>query len=524
MNKTKFDNNDSDVVVIIGSGAGGGTLANELCQRGIKVVLLEAGERQSPETFIQDEWASFEQLAWLDKRTTSGGWLIAKDFPDLPAWICKTVGGTTTHWAGASLRFQAHEFKALSHYGKITNANLLDWPITLTELEPYYELAEHKMGVTRTNSIPGLPGNNNFKVFYNGATRIGYKQVSTGHMAINSRPRDGRASCTQQGFCFQGCKMGAKWSTLYTEIPKAEATGNLDLRTNCHAARIEHDEMGKVNAVIYYDANGKEQRQKARIICVAGNSIETPRLLLLSESSKYQNGLANSSDQVGRNYMRHVTGSVYAVFDEDVYMNRGTIMAGIVQDEAINNPQRGFVGGYELETISLGLPFYAAFLNPGAWGADFAFFMDNYKKTAGLWIVGEDMPQPTNRITLNHTKKDQFGLPVPNVHYDDHPNDIRMREHAFNQSVALYESIGAKRTFKTPPYPSTHNLGTCRMSLKAEDGVCNSYGQTHDIANLFISDGSQFTTSAAENPTLTIVALAIRQAEYISQQMKLQSI
>src|SRR5690606_31914242 len=118
------------------------------------------------------------------------------------------------------------------------------------------------------------------------------------------------------------------------------------------------------------------------------------------------------------------------------------------------------------------------------------------------------------------TKKDQFGLPVPNVHYDDHPNDIRMREHAFNQSVALYESIGAKRTFKTPPYPSTHNLGTCRMSLKAEDGVCNSYGQTHDIANLFISDGSQFTTSAAENPTLTIVALAIRQAEYISQQMK----
>src|SRR5690606_4410715 len=142
-----------------------------------------------------------------------------KDFPNLPAWICKTVGGTTTHWAGASLRFQEHEFKARTHYGQLKDANLLDWPITLQDMEPYYARAEDKMGVTRTNGIPGLPGNNNFKIMYNGATRLGYQKVSTGHMAINSRARDGRGACVQQGFCFQGCKMGAKWSTLYTEIP-----------------------------------------------------------------------------------------------------------------------------------------------------------------------------------------------------------------------------------------------------------------------------------------------------------------
>ncbi len=514
-----YDNNDDSVVVIIGSGAGGGTLANELCQKGIQVVVLEAGARQSPESFIQDEWQSFGQLAWLDKRTTSGSWRVARDFPNLPAWICKTVGGTTTHWAGASLRFQEHEFKAHSTYGGIQGSNLLDWPISLAEMEPYYARAEDKMGVTRTHGIPGLPGNNNFKVMYDGATKLGYKEVSTGHMAINSQPRDGRGYCLQLGFCFQGCKSAAKWSTLYTEIPKAEATGKLELRTQCHVARIEHDERGKASAVIYFDKDGKEQRQKARVVCVAGNSIETPRLLLLSESAAFKDGLANSSGQVGRNYMRHTTGSVYAVFDKPVHMYRGTTMAGIVQDEARHDTTRGFAGGYELETISLGIAFYAAFFDPGAWGANFASYMDDYVRTAGLWIVGEDLPQETNRVTLNDAVKDQFGLPVANVHYDDHPNDVAMRDHAFKQSSALYEAAGAQRTFHTPPYPSTHNLGTCRMSAKAADGVCDRHGRTHDVPNLFISDGSQFTTSATENPTLTIVSLAIRQAEAIANSM-----
>jgi choline dehydrogenase-like flavoprotein len=190
-----------------------------------------------------------------------------------------------------------------------------------------------------------------------------------------------------------------------------------------------------------------------------------------------------------------------------------------VTDESKHDTSRGFVGGYEMETLSLGLPFYAAFLNPGAWGRAFTSAMDKYPNTAGMWLVGEDMPQASNRVTLHPALKDKYGMPIPDVHFDDHPNDVKMREHAYRQGQALYAAVGATRTFQTPPYPSTHNLGTNRMSEKPADGVVNKHGQAHDIANLFVSDGSVFTTGGSENPTLTIVALAIRQGEYIADQM-----
>ncbi|MGB3242977.1 MAG: GMC family oxidoreductase [Sulfitobacter sp.] len=514
-----FELGDDSVVVIIGTGAGGGVLANELAQKGISVVALEAGGRYLPEDFINDEWDSFGQLAWLDARSTSGDWRVAKDFSGLPAWIVKAVGGTTTHWAGASLRIQEHEFKAKTTYGDVQGANLLDWPITLADLEPYYEKAENKLGVTRTGGRAGLPGCNNYKVFEAGAKAIGYKEVHTGRMAINSADNDDRPACQQTGFCFQGCKWGAKWSAAYTDIPRGEATGNLEVRDRAHVLKIEHDDSGKVSGVLYADSDGNQHLQKARIVCVAGNSIESPRLLLNSASSMFPDGLANSSGQVGRNYMRHMTGSVYAVFDKPVKMWRGTTMAGIIQDEAHHDPDRGFVGGYELETLSLGLPFMAAFLDPGGWGREFTTALDSYENMAGMWIVGEDMPQETNRITLNHDLKDQYGLPAPNVHFDNHPNDIAMRKHAYQQGMSVYDAAGATRVFPTPPYPSTHNLGTNRMSENPRDGVVNKWGQTHDIPNLFVSDGSQFTTGAAENPTLTIVTLAIRQADHIADEM-----
>ena len=515
----KFDLTDDTVAVVIGSGAGGGTLGNELAKKGVKTVILEAGGRHEIEDFTNDEWGMFGQISWLDKRTTSGNWRVAKDFSGLPAWIVKAVGGSTVHWAGASLRFQAHEFKVRTEYGAVPGANLLDWPIDLVEMAPWYAKAEDKLGVTRTNNIPGLPGSNNFKIMKAGADKLGYKNCHTGRMAINSEPRDGRGACQQIGFCFQGCKSGAKWSTLYAEIPEGEETGKLEVRPNAQVLKIEHDDKGKVSGVLYADKDGKQHVQKARVVCVAGNSIESPRLLLNSASSMFPDGLANSSGQVGRNYMRHMTGSVYGVFDKPVNMYRGTTMAGIITDESRNDPSRGFVGGYEMETLSLGIPFMAAFLDPGAWGREFTSAMDMYDHMAGMWLVGEDMPQESNAITLHPSEKDQHGLPVPNVHFDDHPNDVAMRNHAFKQGSAVYDAVGAVRTLPTPPYPSTHNLGTNRMSEKARDGVVNKWGQTHDIANLFVSDGSQFTTGASENPTLTIVALAIRQADRIASEM-----
>jgi choline dehydrogenase-like flavoprotein len=515
-----IESTDSSVVVIIGSGAGGGTLAHELTRRGIKVVLLEAGKRQSTETFSQVPGEAFGQLTWLDARTQSGSWGVARDFPTLPVCHCKTVGGTTVHWTASTPRLQPWELRAKTEYGGVAGTSVIDWPLPYEELLRYYEIAERRLGVTRRNGMPGLPASNNFKVMYAGAKKLGYTRVHTGHMAINSRVFDGRGFCIQQGFCVQGCKMGAKWSTLYTEIPRAEATGNLELRVECTATRIKHGPDGCVNAVLYKDSQGKEHRQKARAVCVAGNAIETPRLLLLSSSPQFPQGLANSSGQVGRNYCHQITGFVWGIFDRPVYSWRGATLAGVVEDEVANEPKRGFVGGYRMELVALDLPTFPLVGLPYGWGRDFASVMEEYRNMSGMFINGEDLPRADNRITLSSDVRDAHGVPVANVHVDEHANDQAMRKHAQGQMTKMYQAIGAKRIVQGPTPPATHNLCTARMSAHPGDGVTNAWGQAHDVKNLFVSDGSALTTPGAANPTLTIVALALRQAGYIEKQMK----
>jgi choline dehydrogenase-like flavoprotein len=459
-------------------------------------------------------------MAWLDPRTTSGSFRITKDFPNLPAWTVKAVGGSSTHWAGATPRFKDYEFQARTTYGDLDGASLLDWPITLQDLEPYYDEAEQRMGVTHRWGRPPLPANNNYKVFANGAERVGYTRYATGPYGTNAEPFDGRPGSVQDGFNFQGDKHGSKWSTLVSELPKAGKTGNLDLRPDAQAVQITHDAHGRVDGVLYVDADGALQRQAARAVVVAGNAIETARLLLLSASPLFPDGLANSSGQVGRNYMRHLTASVYSRFDQPVRMWRGETMAGLIADESDHRDDRDFVGGYYMETLSLGPAFLAAFVDPGAWGPDFTEAMDAYERTAGMWLVGEDMPQATNRVTLNAGTTDQHGLPVPNVHFDDHPNDVAMREHAWAAGEAVYDAVGAVGHVQTPPYPATHNLGTARMSARPEDGVVNGWGQAHDVPNLFVADGSVMTTGAAANPTLTIVALALRTGDHLAEEIR----
>ena len=353
---TRFDNSDDSVVVVIGSGAGGGTLANDLCQAGVRVVCLEAGPHLTGPDYHNDEWPAFQQMAWTDMRTTSGSWRVARDFPNLPAWTVKAVGGTSTHWAGACPRFKDYEFATKGSYGAVDGASLLDWPITLADLEPYYDNAEIRMGVTHRHGRPPLPANNNYKVLANGAAKVGYRQYATGPYATNATPYDGRPATNQDGFNFQGDKTGAKWSTLVAELPKAELTGNLDLRPNCHAAQITHDASGKADGVLYFEG-GVLHRQAARVVCVAANAIESARLLLLSGSPQFPDGLANSSGEVGKNYMRHLTASSYARFEQPVHMYRGETMAGIVADETGLDTARGFVGGYNMETLSLGPAF-----------------------------------------------------------------------------------------------------------------------------------------------------------------------
>src|SRR5262245_54450168 len=199
-------------------------------------------------------------------------------------------------------------------------------------------------------------------------------------MAINSRPRDDRPACHQIGFCMSGCAIGAKWSTLYTEIPKAESTGHFEIRPDSMVVKINHDDSRKVTGVVYADKTGTLHEQKARVVCIAGNAVETPRLLLNSESAKFPKGLANSSD--------------YAIMPGRVNFDRGTQMAGIIKDESRYDPARGFAGGYEMETLpGFGLAGVASNTIQGAWGAEYAKIIEMYDHFAGMWLVGEDMPQ-----------------------------------------------------------------------------------------------------------------------------------
>ena len=277
--------------------------------------------------------------------------------------------------------------------------------------------------------------------------------------------------------------------------------------------------------MVYRDPAGIEQRQKARVVCVACNAVETTRLLLLSESARYPNGLANSSDQVGRNFCHHTGCFVWGVFDKPIEFWRGTTLAGVVLDETRHDPKRGFAGGYHLEMAALDLPSIAlAGLPQTLWGRELGFVMDHYRSMAGIYVNGEDLPRSTNRITLNPALRDPFGLPVVNIHVDDHPNNDAMRRHGQQQGKLMFEAAGAIKVVMSRQTPATHNMCAARMSRDPKDGVVNAHGQAHDVANLFVSDGSAMSTPSSANPTLTIVALALRQADYIERQLGTRAI
>jgi choline dehydrogenase-like flavoprotein len=504
---SRYELSDSSVVVVIGSGAGGGTVSNELAQKGIDVVCLEAGSRLQLSDIVNDPGAMHLKLSWLDKRLGA------------PVWLCKTVGGTTVRWSGVTPRFQEHEFKPLSTYGKLDDTSTIDWPITLDELAPYYDKAEYNMGVSGTHDIPPSAETNEYKVLKAAARKIGYTEYTSTRAAINPVARDGRPGCRQIGFCWSGCAIGAKWSTLYSEIPKAEATDHFELRAQSMVLNINHNDSGKVTGVVYADAHGDLHEQKARAVCVAGNVVETTRLLHNSASSMFPDGLGNSSGHLGRNYMRHFTKTTVGIMPGAVNFHRGTRQSGLIFDEQYHKPERGFAGGYLIETAAsdpLGMA-----QTVGGWGELTAEYLENYTNLAATWVTGEDPPQASNRITFHETERASYGLPVPVLQYEYHPNSHAMYEHAAMTSKKLLESVGGKKVVSQKGGGGgCHNMGVARMSARPADGVTNRWGQSHDIPNLFVSDGSVFASSAAANPTLTIVALAIRQADHIAARMR----
>lgn len=510
-----FALDDGSVVVIIGSGAGGGTLSRELTAKGIKVVCLEAGPRLDISDIVNDTGEMFAKLTWLDERVGVG---LPPD--GQPTWTCKTVGGTTAHWTANCPRLRTFELTALSTYGQLPDCSLADWPISLSELEPWYDKAERHLGVTGTNGLPRLPGSANFKVMEAGARNIGYTDIDTYNMAINAVQRDGRPACQQMGFCSSGCAINAKWMGLFQDIPVAEATDYFDLRPECMAIEIVTDADGKATGVKYLDRDGTLHEQKARIVCVAGNVVETARILLNSKTERFPDGLANRSDQVGRNYMRHVMTQIFGLMPGVVNMFKGTQTAGVIRDEVKHDPARGFSGGFQFHLLGLDANYIANNLVAGGWGRDYAALVEKYDRLAGVIVTGEDPPQASNRITLDPVRRDRYGLPVPVVTYRNHPNTEAMLAYAERRGRQMYESLGATQVFTIQKFGATHNMGVARMGDDPKTSVTNRWGQTHEIPNLFVSDGSLFPTSGCANPTLTIISLMMRQADYLGQQME----
>ena len=437
-----ISHDDTNAVVIIGSGAGGGTLAHELTRRGIKVVLLEAGARQSLASFSQVPGEAFAQLTWLEPRTQSGTTTVVEDYPTLPSWTAKTVGGTTVHWTGmAAACPRPWEMRARTTYGAIDGASLIDWPLDYQELLHYYQLAEKRMVVTRRNGNPGLPASNHFKVFHNGAKRIGYKQVHTGYMAINTRPADDRGMCIQQGFCVQGCKTGAKWSTLYTEIPRAEATGNLDLRAECRALRIEHGADGRVTGVVYRDPPATSSarrrassawpamRSRPRGCCCCRSPRSFPTDLRTPVTRSAAISATTPAALSGECSTSRSTSGAARRWPASFWTRPGTTRSAASPAAITSRWRRSTCRASRWPGFPQTL-----------WGRELGFVMEHYRSMAGIYINGEDLPRATNRITLNPEVKDQFGLPVANIHVDDHPNNAAMRRHGQQQGEGAVRS------------------------------------------------------------------------------------
>jgi choline dehydrogenase-like flavoprotein len=280
------------------------------------------------------------------------------------------------------------------------------------------------------------------------------------------------------------------------------------------ALQIQNDRAGKVTGVLYADASGAQHVQKARVVCVAGNAIESPRLLLNSASPQFPDGLANSSGHVGRNYLRNTMAFVYGQFDDPVNMTCGNPVPGIIFTE---DRGEGYAGALSFAGMGYGMPLYTTYGKESVIGRSYAEAMPYM---AGVIATGNDLPMERNGVSLHATQKDGYGLPIPVINMDIHPNETALEPIAIGRASDILNAAGARRIIACPPLPSSHNLGTNRMSRNPRDGVCNEWGRTHDVANLFISDGSQFSSANVGHPTLTIVALAIRQAEHIAGAMR----
>jgi choline dehydrogenase-like flavoprotein len=517
---------------VIGSGAGGGVVAKELGERGFSVVVLEVGRRFNPlrdYTSALNDWeragkANRERFRAprMDTITVSG------PFTHKPI-MAFGVGGTTLRYYAYVPRMRPDDFRV-----RTSDGVGMDWPISYEDLAPYYRKVELELGVSGQSGNPWSPPMEPYpnppfefsyanKIINRGCDRMGIRLWPV-PVARLSRPLNGRPSCVQCGDCLNGCMTKAKSSIDVTYIPKAEATGKVEIRPESVVTRITVDKRGRAKSVIYFDKNGVEQEQEAEIIVVSAGTIQSPRLLLNSKCSLFPDGLANSSGMVGKNFMQHLTVFSNALFPDRIDSYRGFYGGAYSEDFAGTNPGNGFARGWVLELTSGARgPTHMASFTPG-WGAWHKDYMRNYfGHIAGIAAGGEQLPDERNRVEIDPEVVDDYGMPVPRVTMEPRENDKLMLAAIEKNIREIYAAAGATKILKMRiwrPGQGAHNMGTCRMGNDSRMSVLNDFCQCHDIPNLFVIDGSFFVTGSTTNPSLTIMAMATRASEHIIEEAK----
>lgn len=529
---------------IVGSGAAGGVIARELARGGFDVVLFEQGARISPSQIQHDELSHWFLSGITNDpvrnpqsfRADSTATATVRRYGRNPLWYARTVGGSSAHFTGNYWRFREIDFEERSRLGEIAGTGFADWPIRYADLEPYYTKVDWEIGVSglagahpgepprsKPYPMPPLPVKSSGVLFERGARKLGLHPFPA-PMAINSMPYRGRPGCGHCGFCHGfPCEFTAKSSTLFTMIPEAEATGKCEVRANSYVTRVETNAAGKASGVAYFDARNREHFQNARAVIVCANGAETPRLLLMSASSRFPDGLANSSGLVGKHLMFNYSTRIGAVFEHELNEYKSVQVTRVLHDFYESDPKRGFYGGGGLDARIGPQPAMWA-LRAGdegpSWGAAYKSRLSEFPRSAVIAGHGTSLPVATNSVTLDPQLKDAWGQPAIRVTYRDHPDDLANARFLQDRSVEIAEAAGALRVSRAPIAEqdfSMHLLGTCRMGNDANTSVIDRYHRTHDVKNLFLCDGSSFVTSGRGQPTMTIQALAFRAADHIGQ-------
>jgi len=502
---------------IVGVGAGGGVLLQRLARAGFRVVGFDAGPFWDTERdWVSDEKGAHE-LYWNEMRVTGGSDPLALGSNNSG----KGVGGSTNHWASFTPRLHPSDFRTYSQDGVG-----VDWPMAYEELRPYYELMELELPVAGPAYFPwgdphgyaygahpmGGVGNALIK----GCAAMGIGVSAGGPVAILSGSRGKRPHCIYRGFCIQGCKVGAKASTLITHVPDAIDNG-AEIRDHCMVARVELGANRRVTGVTYIDPDGKERFQKAKAVIVSGYSIETPRLLLNSATAGFENGLANSSGTVGRYLMAQAGNVVLGRFTEPVRMYKAPPAHALTEEFYETDPSRDFARGFAIQTVGpLPISFAKQMMTAkGAWGWGLRRVMMDYNHWAAFGFLGELLPHPDNRVTLAD-ERDRHGLRVAHVTFNLHDNDKKLIDFGKNKTMDVMWAAGAEEVVQESRF--AHLVGAARMGDDPATSVVDKFGRTHDIANLFVCDGSIMPTQGSANPGLTIMSLAARTADYLISQ------